>query len=627
MTRTGFLRQVFYPVAVKARGAVVGFNLPFDLSRLAIAWRPARSGSYNAGFSFAMLDYEDNQGRRKPHPFRPRVAVKSINSKEALIGFTSNWNNRGPRERLAHRDESTFRGHFLDCRTLAYALTGEAHTLASACQAFGVEHGKAKAREHGKITTDYLNYARRDVLATWELYRKLLEEYWLHPISLLPSEAYSIASLGKAYLKAMGLQLPRVYGNRALQLSKRQVFGLAMASYYGGRAECRVRMNPVPVVYCDFLSMYPTVSALMHLWRYLTAERITVREATDEIRGFLKGLTVEDLFIQDVWRGLPGLVEVVPDGDILPIRARYSRAANTDYTIGLNSVTSSTPLWFTLADCAASKILTGKMPQVKRALRFKASGRQKNLHEVNLRGEVLIDPAGEDFFQRVIEERQWVKRDPSLDPKERERLQHFLKILANAASYGIFIQLNRQEGPETTVDLFGLENYRCTVQHPETPGAYFFPILGTLITGAARLMLALVEFEVPRMGGGYAFMDTDSIAVVATESKGLILCPGGMDHLLDGRQAIRALSWEEVERIRARFTALNPYDWECVPESILKLEDENYAVNEKGERERRELWAFVIASKRYVLFNLDRHRITLKKFSEHGLGQYLPPED
>ena len=34
------------------------------------------------------------------------------------------------------------------------------------------------------------------------------------------------------------------------------VLGYAMTAYYGGRAECRVRRTPVPVVYLDFLSMY-----------------------------------------------------------------------------------------------------------------------------------------------------------------------------------------------------------------------------------------------------------------------------------------------------------------------------------------------------------------------------------
>ena len=48
-----------------------------------------------------------------------------------------------------------FRGHFLDLRTLAFALTDEGYTLESACDAFGVEHGKQSRRapwhNHGRI--------------------------------------------------------------------------------------------------------------------------------------------------------------------------------------------------------------------------------------------------------------------------------------------------------------------------------------------------------------------------------------------------------------------------------------------------------------------------------------------
>ena len=50
----------------------------------------------------------------------------------------------------------------------------------------------------------------------------------------------------------------------------REVLGYAMTAYYGGRAECRIRRVPVPVVSCDFLSMYPTVNTLMGLWQHLT---------------------------------------------------------------------------------------------------------------------------------------------------------------------------------------------------------------------------------------------------------------------------------------------------------------------------------------------------------------------
>jgi len=58
---------------------------------------------------------------------------------------------------------------------------------------------------HGKITTQYIHYCRRDVLATTELCEKLIEEFEKHPIYLQATKAYSPASIGKGYLRAMGI--------------------------------------------------------------------------------------------------------------------------------------------------------------------------------------------------------------------------------------------------------------------------------------------------------------------------------------------------------------------------------------------------------------------------------------
>ena len=97
-------------------------------------------------------------------------------------------------------------GHFLDLRTLAFALTDRSHSLRTACDAFDVEHGKVSAERHGAITPDYIDYNLRDVLATWELYCRTREEFERHPIELAPTKAYSPASVGKAYLEAMGIK-------------------------------------------------------------------------------------------------------------------------------------------------------------------------------------------------------------------------------------------------------------------------------------------------------------------------------------------------------------------------------------------------------------------------------------
>jgi hypothetical protein len=164
----------------------------------------------------------------------------------------------------------------------------------------------------------------------------------------------------------------------------------------------------------------------------------------------------------------------------------------------------------------------------------------------------------------------------------------------------------------------------CDVEAPEEPGKFFFPIVGTLLTGGARLMLALLENEIKRRGGAYVFMDTDSAAIVTTQDGGLVFCPGGDKRLPDGKPAIWALSWDDVDEIREKFDRLNPYNREYVPTSILKLEEENF-INCDNGRERIELHCFSVSSKRYALFYEDEGDIHIQKVSEHGLGNYLTP--
>jgi len=174
----------------------------------------------------------------------------------------------------------------------------------------------------------------------------------------------------------------------------------------------------------------------------------------------------------------------------------------------------------------------------------------------------------------------------SLPAKERERLENWLKVNANAGSYRIFAEMNPEElaaKERAKIQVYGLnEPFRCSASIPEDPGAFFFAPIAAAIPAAARLMLALLERCVEGAGGCYAFCDTDSLAVVASEK-------GGM---LDG-VGVHALSWSEVDEIIAHFRALNPYDRRAVPNSILKLEKENFR-----DGRRIQLYALCISAKR-----------------------------
>ena len=106
-------------------------------------------------------------------------------------------------------------------------------------------------------------------------------------------------------------------------------------------------------------------------------------------------------------------------------------------------------------------------------------------------------------------------------------------------------------------------------------------------------------------------------------------CPGG-PHTLRGEEAIRCLSWQEVdEQVVAPFACLNPYSSDAVPGSILKIEDENY---DPTTGARRPIECFSISAKRYCLFTRDEDgspsiigHDRKPKRSEHGLGHLLAP--
>ncbi|MDP9364333.1 MAG: hypothetical protein M3Q10_08955, partial [Chloroflexota bacterium] len=610
-------REIFYAVGYRGRGVVAGFNLGFDISRVAVRATPTRD---RRGFTFTLIDKVDSRGRKGTKLRHPRIRIVPIDGTRALMQFT------GTKPR--------FDGHFLELKTFGDALTGRRHTLDSAARTFGV--GEKRAHDHdGRVTRHLLDYALVDVLATAALYVAQITEYRTHPLGKPPDRIYSEASIGKAYLEELGLVLPDLVPHPALGLTRDEVMGLATTTYYGGRTECRIRGTLVPVSYCDFLSMYPTVNSLMGLWDVLTAEQIRVVDATAEVQAFLDRVTPEDLFAPDTWRQLPAVVELVPEDDVLPVRARYGDETESTYGIGINPLTSDRPLWYALADVLVAKLRTGRAPRIRRALRFVPDGRQA-LEPVKLRGQVLIDPARRDLFREAIVARRAVKHgEPPYDRltrEERDRLQQFLKILVNATSYGIYMEMNRQQGETARVRAYGLQTVELTIDGPEEQGPYCFPPLATTITAGARLMLALAEHAVRERGGHYAFMDTDSVAIVATETGGLLPCPGGVLQLPDGTPAIRALSWAEVEQVRDRFRALNPYG---ADDSVLELEAENYArcgmPNHPPTctctRVRQPLWVYSIASKRYALVNLEGDRIDVRKYSEHGLGAYEAPRN
>jgi hypothetical protein len=611
------------------------------------------------GFTLRLWEFEGADNL-----YRPRIFTKKLAPGRTLIRFTapavSDDEDISPVE-AGKRKRYSFRGHFLDIHTLAFALTTHRHSLASACKTFSVEHGKVTTEEHGVITGDYIDYNRRDVEATFELALRVLAEFDRHPISpdyrgkspgaagarsaLQATKAYSPASVGKAYLRSMGIN-PVLERQPDFPLD---ILGQCMAAFYGGRSECRIRNAAVPIVLLDFLSMYPTVNALMGNWALLTAQRIEREDATAEVRQLLASMTIERALCPQTWRDFCTLVRIIPRGDRLPVRAEY--APGSGYNIGINPLTADRPMFYMLPDVVAAVLLTGQVPDVVSAVRFVPHGRQSGMRPTLLRGEVRVNPESDDLFRLAIETRKSLGNHGELTSEARSSLSAFLKIFANSTGYGIFAEMQRHEmplGERASVEVYAdRAPFTSETVAPEKPGEYFFAPIAASITAAARCMLAILERLVTDAGGSYVFCDTDSMAIVSRETGGLVPCEGGMYRLPDERPAVLALSWAEVESIRARFGSLNPYDRAIVPGSVLQHVDDEATHSPLHLAAPGELRCVAISAKRYAIYRLQNERVALvdygegndddvsasagsariAKYSEHGLGTYLSPTD
>lgn len=598
MTIENFTRDVFVKKAYELRATIVGFNLPFDISRIAARHNSARGKTMKGGFTFPLLN----------DPYSPYIQIKHLSSRSALIQFAQPKGNPETRSQPNRGYlNKTRRGNFVDLKTIAAALFSRSFSLASLADFLKTPSRKALTEDHGKrLTNAYLDYAVCDAQVTWECFEALQLEFNRHGlVSTTMGKVLSEASLGKAYLKDMGIK-PFLKSQADFPSA---LIGQIMSSYYGGRSEVHIRRQVAQVLYCDFLSMYPTVCTLMNLWRFVIAEGVDWHDSTVETQGLLDQVVPDDLQNPDMWRQLHTLIRLRPEGQILPVRAKYD---DVSPNIGVNYLTSEFGVWYTLADVIASKFLTQKTPLIDQAITFEPRKVQSDLKSIKIAGNdhYVVQPATDDFYRRLInlrtEIKSQIKRADESKKDALEAAQLALKLLANSTSYGIFVELISTEEADHGRKCYGIDGEGfpldiATSEKVEDPGPFFHPLLATLITGAARLMLALAEIQAESQGLDWAFCDTDSMAIAK---------PDDWSNSDFFKRANAVCSW---------FDPLNPYEMKG---PFFKIEDANFGLD--GEH-LEPLFCYCISSKRYVLFNYgEGGEPIIRKASAHGLGHLLP---
>ena len=591
-------------------GTVCCFNAPYDLSRICDGWHSAtktdRAGSrYCNGValtrSMSVYDEATDAVRVDAPNF---VRIKRDDRHHVRYDFKN--------------------GRVLDLATLAFALTDRSDSLGKTCRDFGVPFKDRPGEHSGVISPENVAGCLYDVQKTSELLWALAAEYERHPIALKPDKAQSGAAIAKAYLDAFGIQ-PRL----AIQPTfDKRYLGYAAQCYFGGRVECRIVHVPVPCVYLDFASMYPTVFALLNLWfdQIIPAELEPVDIDPAEVQALLDTIADDPrrLFDKALWPRLAFFALVDPNDAFLPARVEVpTRYAKSLRNIMFGPVDSPRPLWYAGPDLAAAVITDEARPRIQRAWQLRPISLQATLTPLDFRGEVRIDPRTDDFFRVLIEQRKRTSDNP-LDDELRDT---GFKLVANSGAYGDFAETNPADiDPDTEpvarpVRVYANRVFTMSVNRPESPGRFCFFPTASLVTAAARLLLALGFFEVTKLNGEVAYCDTDSLVIVATKDGGLVPCDGGSYRLANGQRAIHALTWEQVKRMRKRFEALSPYRTNVGP--LLKPEKQNFAADGKTQTN---LWFYGVSEKAYAMATLDeRGEPVISKYSAHALGQYRSP--
>lgn len=632
--------EMMYQRAFMKELLVVGLNLPFDLSRLLP----------NPGSWYEPEGKNKGSFMLKLSPTRPGVRIYHVGYAKNLYSLERYTHLNREGKRVTGRAYDNM--HFLDLQQASGALLGPgSHSLENLGKTLNI---LKRLRKKDRPETDYrpqketLDYALQDVLATYACYMKLRSLYAKHDLSSVTKlwNLVSGASLGKAYLKKIGL---RSFKEQHPDFPV-DVTGYAMNAFMGGRSEIAVRLKPVRGRLRDFSGQYPLVCSLLGMQKYWLAGHIGVDRQAQEKAQSLLDKTVDELlaFLHDKqnWKELLMLCKVKLEGglDRFPVRAEYGKLEEDDQeqktsstNIAIPYVRSDYPLWYTIQDCIASKLLTGNTPEIVEAIEFVASNEQYPVKPVQVMGEstAKIDLSKEEFFTRIGDLRQEYKalvKQAEKDGREEEKayydsVQTALKLLQNSTSYGSLVEILLSEPMDQEQEIFfhtiDGEQKAALVERTETPGKFFSP-LGPFITASGRLLLAIAERLGVNAGFGldpgesrppHAFCDTDSMFYV---------CPPGF-------------SWEDFvrwdEEIGAWFQALSPYAGNT---DVFKLEIPD-------------AYCFAVSAKRYVLYTVreetrerqvqasnGRRMVTttehytvrsptIVKLSSHGLGAIQAP--
>jgi hypothetical protein len=638
------LVRLLFKRCYKQRLPLVGFGLPGQLGRLAAGWQRSRDG----GFSLILASRPCPPGRRAPGERRrrpllangeiedgdwPRITINPLDGQRAPMRFQGRGRpdpyERAPDGEGGRQKEGyVFPGLFVDLATLASVHAGGERfaSAAAATAAFAPAAERPGVGEETEAALAPIEAILSELGHLAGLYLCLLDLHAQTPGGerVSPDQVYSPASYAEALLETVGFELPLAHCELPASAHAQ-----AMGAFYGGDCGVAVRQVDVPAGYLDITGHYPVSAHLAGTFELLRATKLElVEECPLELQTFLSQLGTERLLSEPaLWKRLGRTLCLVrARGNLLPHRVPHGKT----FLLKTAPLWSEQPLPYLLADLAVDTLRSGLLPEIVSAFSIRpAPRRRKRLRTLPLPSGHAYDPAREDLCLALAEERLRLKRQTNLPADERERQAKLVKLIVNAACYGLLCQTNVQPGGEIEVSALDGDRRISRVDAVEEPGRWAMPLLAAGVTATGRLLLQLARLMVERAGGSVCSWDTDSLCVAATREGGLIPCRGGRLRDGQGREAIRALSFAQLAQLQAEFEQLSPYkpDLKTDPATplLLALEPENL---DPDSGERLDLHLSATAAKNYDLYTLGEHvppTLTLRKSSEHGLGHLRTP--
>jgi hypothetical protein len=276
-----FRRTIFLKY-LKAGALIVAYDVPFQISRIAVKWN--KSLKHRRAFSFYFRLFKDKEtGKLRPSPFDPGLSIESLDASKAICRLIRYKFHDGDADR---EEEPQSNVHVLDLKTLTAVLTGEAQSFSSASEIFGTPASRTR-NIHSRVTKPAIERVLRDVTGQLELLNRLRRELQNHSRELAPERCYSPATLAKHYFSEMGIQPPQGKFNITDHIS-----GIAEQSFFAGRAETAAVRTPLPVTYVDFFSQFPAISSLLDCRGILCAQNLDFPDFTNGARNITERATV-----------------------------------------------------------------------------------------------------------------------------------------------------------------------------------------------------------------------------------------------------------------------------------------------------------------------------------------------